>query len=128
SIADRGAQPLLADIAEPAQAQRHSRVSADMEEWAQRAQELARQALAASGTNPRVQRALDAGGVAGLLQAAVAGGEGPARAIRHLFGPSGRQLVSRVSADLHEIITRSFAVELASFVEPLEALGLRSDA
>ncbi|HLS49029.1 MAG TPA: hypothetical protein VK024_03480, partial [Actinomycetaceae bacterium] len=43
-------------------------------------------------------------------------------------GPSGRQLIARVAADLHAIITGSFDSELHSFIEPLEKLGLRSDA
>jgi len=125
---ERGAQRLLAGIEQPSPAQRHERVVAELEGWARRTENLAAQALTAAATNARVQRAINSVGLAGLLQGAVAGGDGPARALRYLFGSSGRQLIARVAADLHRIITASFTAEAASFLEPLDSLALRSNA
>ncbi|HLT84163.1 MAG TPA: hypothetical protein VKZ83_08020 [Phototrophicaceae bacterium] len=119
----RGGADLLEDSATWA-ADRDARATEAVAAWAARTDALAEQ-LVASGGDARA-RVLAAPGLGGLLQAAAAGLDGAARAVRAVV--PGEDVVARVAEDLHETTAAVVRDEARPALERLAALGLRSEA
>ena len=103
---------------------REDRVSSAVAAWAARTDALCEQALTAGPVH--LPRTIDAAGLSALLQAASAGLDGAARAVRALL-PEGAPL-PRVTTDLEETLTAAVQAEAEPYLARLEALGLRTEA
>src|SRR5690606_23698244 len=110
-----GADLLVAD-----DGARDSRAESAVAAWAARTDALAERVLGDSA------RVLDAAGLSGLLQAAAAGLEGAARAVRALV--PDEDVVATVAEDLHETAAAVVRDEAGPALDRLTALGLRSEA
>ena len=110
-----GADLLVAD-----DGARDSRAESAVAAWAARTDALAERVLGDSA------RVLDAAGLSGLLQAAAAGLEGAARAVRALV--PDEDVVATVAEDLHETAAAVVRDEAGPALDRLAALGLRSEA
>ncbi|WP_413450855.1 hypothetical protein AA0Y32_01890 [Georgenia phoenicis] len=99
---------------------RDPRVEGAIAAWATRTGTLAERVLGESA------RALDPAGLSGLLQAAAAGLEGAARAVRSLV--PGEDVVAAVAQDLHTTAAEAVRDEARPSLDRLAALGLRSEA
>lgn len=118
----RGGTGLLADEA-VSPADRDARVEAAVAEWARRTRSTAEELLRAGGP---AAKALDPNGLGGLLQAAAAGLDGAARALRSLLG--GEEATTRVAEDLYRTAESAVRDEATPYLDRLAALGLRSEA
>lgn len=119
----RGADALLAGTDDGASTREH-RVTSAVTTWAARTDTLAEQALAAGPAH--LARVIGAAGLSALLQAAAAGLDGAARAVRAVL-PDGAPL-PRVTTDLEETLTAAVRAEAEPYLARLEALGLRTEA
>ncbi len=113
----RGAESILERATDPAT--RRERATAALAQWAQRTDATADRVAAEH------RQVLAPAGVSGLLQAAAAGLDGAARALRALGIDNAT--IDSVRTDLHETATATVGAEAAPYLERLDALGLRSD-
>ncbi|WP_299276446.1 hypothetical protein [uncultured Georgenia sp.] len=118
----RGGTGLLAQD-DTASTDRDARVEAAVTEWARRTDTRAEELLRAGGP---AAKALDARGLSGLLQAAAAGLDGAARALRSLLGD--HTATEQVAEDLYRTAAEAVRDEATPHLDRLAALGLRSEA
>jgi len=119
----RGGAALLDDPTAAAEA-RDERAATALAGWAARTDALAEQLVRDGG--PARARVLDAAGLGGLLQAAAAGLDGAARAVRAVVPDD--DAVTRVEEDLDRTAADVVRAEAEPALERLAALGLRSEA